>query len=218
MKKLFFLLIGVSIYSQQVVINDRLLAQLQKNQIARVNSEKTFLSSYSKQKEIYDNAKKKVAQIVAIQEYIYNQLKNVNSVFRQGKQITYIWKEFNDIVNDSKVILSYNTKYPQYSVFLLKAYEEIWIRLIRIKSYIEQEALKEENDFIMDSYDRDKILIRISDELRGLRAGTYGIIMYFQRAKKTPYLLHIREIKSYVNVDKMIVQDIIRKTKYFKYH
>ncbi|MDY3319481.1 hypothetical protein PG637_08755 [Riemerella anatipestifer] len=218
MKNLFFLLIGVSIYSQKVVINDRLLAQLQKNQIARVSSEKTFLSSYSKQKEIYDNAKKKVAQIVAIQEYIYNQLKNVNSIFRQGKQITYIWKEFNDIVNDSKVILSYNTKYPQYSVFLLKAYEEIWIRLIRIKSYIEQEALKEENDFIMDSYDRDKILIRISDELRGLRAGTYGIIMYFQRAKKTPYLLHIREIKSYVNVDKMIVQDIIRKTKYFKYH
>lgn len=207
---------GTLLYSQKIVINDRLLMQLQKNQLARTTSEKKFWDSYEKQKKLYDDAKNKVAQVVAIQEYIYHHLKNVNSVFRQGKKVQLIWEEFEDIMRDSRKILEYNSKYPQYSAFLYKAYEEIWIRLLKIKNYIEKEALNENNDFLMDSYDREKILINVGDELRALRAGTYGIIMYFERAKKIPYLLHIREVRAYVNIDKMIVKDVIDKIKYFK--
>lgn len=220
-KLLFFSLLNMISYvgAQQVVINDRLLAQLTKNQAARVGSEKSFISSYEKQKELYDKAKTKIAQVIAIQEYIYHHLKNVNSVFRQGKKVKQIWEEFQDVIKDSKKILVYNSKYPQYSPFLYRAYEEIWIRLIKIKNYIEKEALNENNDFLLDSYDREKILIRVSDELRALRAGTYGIIMYFERAKKIPYLLHIDEIRVYVNIDKLIIKDIIKKANnYFKYY
>lgn len=214
---LFGLTGGFCLYAQKVVINDRLLIQLQKNQLARVQSEKSFWNSYDKQKKLYEDARKKVAQVVAIQEYIYHNLKNVNSLFSQGKKVKLIWKEFEDIMSDSRKILEYNSKYPQYSPFLYKAYEEIWVRLLKIKNYIEKEALNESNDFIMDSYDREKILTTVGDELRALRAGTYGIIMYFERAKKIPYLLHNEEVRSYVNIDKMIVQDVINKIKYFKY-
>ena len=42
--------------------------------------------------------------------------------------------------------------------------------------------------------------------------------MYFENAKKVPYLLHIPELRAYVNMDKMIVEDILWRIKYFKYY
>ncbi|MEC5395213.1 hypothetical protein [Bergeyella sp. RCAD1439] len=223
MKKILFIVVAIGgivlIKSQQpqIVVNDRLLFQLQKNQLVRVGSEKNFFKSYEKQKKIYEDSRKKIAQVVAVQEYIYQQLKNVNSAFRHGKMVQQIWEEFDEVMKNSKQIIEYNALYPQYSVFLTKAYEEIWIRLIRIKNYLEKEALNENNNFLMDSYDREKILVHVGDELRALRAGTYGIIMFFQRARTIPYLLHSREIRNYINIDKQIIQEMIHKIKYFKY-
>lgn len=221
MKKIipFLLLGGIGYFhSQEVVYNDRLLAQISKNQGVRVASEKSFLSSYSKQKALYDKGKKKVAQIMAIHEYIYSQLNNVNSLFKQGKKVKYIWEEFNAVMKNAKAILHYSSKYPQYNVFLMKAYKEIWVRLLKIRNYVENEALKESNDYIMDASDRDMLLDRIYQEVLNLRVATYGIVMYFENAKKVPYLLHIPELRAYVNMDKMIVEDIIWRIKYFKYY
>ena len=70
----------------------------------------------------------------------------------------------------------------------------------------------------MDASDRDMLLDRIYQEVLNLRVATYGIVMYFENAKKVPYLLHIPELRAYVNMDKMIVEDILWRIKYFKYY
>ena len=67
---------GTFIHSQQIVINDKLLMQLTKDHAVRMTSEQSFLNSYEKQNELYDDIKNKTAQVIAIQEYIYQQLKN----------------------------------------------------------------------------------------------------------------------------------------------
>jgi hypothetical protein len=71
--------------SQQIVINDKLLSQITVNHGVRLASEQTFLDSYKKQKELYDEINNKTTQVIAIQEYIYQQLKNVNSALTQSK-------------------------------------------------------------------------------------------------------------------------------------
>ena len=82
MQQIFFviiLLFATGLKSQQIAFNDRLLLQLTTNHGVRMASEQAFLDSYEKQKEMYDDIKNKTAQVIAIQEYIYQQLKNVNS-------------------------------------------------------------------------------------------------------------------------------------------
>ena len=69
---------GITFNSQQIVINDKLLSQITVNHGVRLGSEQTFLDSYKKQKELYDDVNNKITQIIAIQEYIYQQLKNVS--------------------------------------------------------------------------------------------------------------------------------------------
>ena len=75
--------------AQTVVYNDKLLMQLTKNQAVRLASNESYLNSYEKQKKTYDEIKQKIAQVVAIQEYIYEKLTNINSAIKQGKQLYY---------------------------------------------------------------------------------------------------------------------------------
>ena len=75
MKKAFigvilFFYVGL-VNGQQIVINDKLLIQMTVNHGVRIGSEQAFLSSYEKQKALYDDIKNKTAQVIAIQEYIY---------------------------------------------------------------------------------------------------------------------------------------------------
>lgn len=52
---------GILIKSQQIVFNDKLLAQITKDHAVRLASEQTFLDSYKKQKQLYDDIKNKTA-------------------------------------------------------------------------------------------------------------------------------------------------------------
>jgi hypothetical protein len=74
------------------VINDKLLSQITVNHGVRLASEQAFLDSYKKQKELYEDIKNKTAQVIAIQEYIYQQLKNVNSALTQSKKLMYLYQ------------------------------------------------------------------------------------------------------------------------------
>lgn len=217
MKKtlLFFIAISTTaLKSQQIVFNDRLLAQLQKNQLVRLASEKGFFKSYEKQKELYNKATKKVAQVVAIQEYIYDKLYNVNSLFRQGKKVKYIYDDIKIISENTSKILQLSTKLPQYQPFLIKEYESIIKESLNLKTFIQDNVLKKDHKSLMDPYDRDELLDEIAIKVYTIRGYTYYIISYLEWAKDTPYLMHIPEIKGYVDLDRMIVSDIIRQYKY----
>ena len=96
MRKVFiggilFFSVGL-VNGQQIVINDKLLVQMTTNHGVRLGSEQAFLNSYEKQKELYDDIKNKTAQVIAIQEYIYQQLKNVNSALKKKKKLIYMYQ------------------------------------------------------------------------------------------------------------------------------
>ncbi len=68
------------------------LRKLRKIMCVRLASEQAFLNSDERQKQLYDEIKDKTAQVIAIQEYIYQQLKNVNSALTQSKKLIYLYQ------------------------------------------------------------------------------------------------------------------------------
>lgn len=205
---------GISVNSQQIVINDKLLSQITVNHEVRLASEQAFLDSYEKQKELYDDIKNKTAQVIAIQEYIYQQLKNVNSALTQSKKLMYLYQYLGKIVTNSNWMLDLSAQHPEYAVLVSKYYVEIGKQVLKLQQEVSQDILNENKDFLIDAMDREMLIEKVFTRVRNINGNILYIILRLENAKKIPYLYQVPILRNYINIDKAIVRDIIQKYKY----
>ena len=205
---------GILIKSQQIVFNDKLFVQMTKDHAVRLASEQTFLSSYEKQKQLYDDIKNKTAQVIAIQEYIYQQLKNVNSALTQSKKMMYLYQYLGKVVNNSNRMLDLSAQHPEYGILVSKYYFEIGNQAMKLKQEVSQDILNENKDFLMDASDREMLIEKVFTRVRNINGNILYIILRLENAKKIPYLYQIPKLRNYINIDRAIVGDIITKYKY----
>lgn len=205
---------GAFVNSQQIVINDKLLSQITVNHGVRLASEQAFLNSYEKQKELYDEINNKTAQVIAIQEYIYQQLKNVNTALIQSKKLIYLYQYLGKIVKNSNKMLDLSTQHPEYAVLVSKYYIEIGKQTMKLQQEVTQDILNENKDFLMDASDREMLIEKVFTRVRNINGSLLYIMMRLENAKKIPYLYQVPVLRNYLNIDKAIVGDIITKYKY----
>lgn len=201
-------------YGQQIVINDKLLTQITVNHGIRMASEETFLDSYKKQKEFYNDIKNKTAQVIAIQEYIYQQLKNVNSALTQSKKLVYLYQYLGKITSNSNKMMNLTAQHPEYAALVSKYYVEIGQQVIKLQAEVTSDVLNENKDFLLDSMDREMLIEKIFTRVRNINGNLLYIIMRLENAKKIPYLYQIPVLRNYINIDKALVGDIMQKYKY----
>jgi len=217
MQQIFFviiLMLTAGLKAQQIAINDRLLVQLTTNHGVRMASEQAFLDSYEKQKKMYDDIKNKTAQVIAIQEYIYQQLKNVNSALSQSKKLVYLYKYMEKIASNSNKMLDLSAQHPEYAVLVSKYYVVIGKQAVKLKQEVMQDILNEDKDFLMDAMDREMLIEKVFTRVRNINGNILYIILRLENAKKIPYLYQVPVLRNYVNIDKAIVGEIIQKYRY----
>ncbi|MCY0979273.1 hypothetical protein PGH12_01865 [Chryseobacterium wangxinyae] len=202
---------GITFNSQQIVINDKLLSQITVNHGVRLGSEQTFLDSYEKQKELYDDVNNKITQIIAIQEYIYQQLKNVNSALTQSKKLVYLYQYLGKIVTNSNKMLDLSAQHPEYSFLISKYYVEIGKQTIKLQQEVTQDILNEDKDFLMDAMDREMLIEKIFTRVRNINGNILYINLRLENARKIPYMYQVPILRNYINIDRAIVCDIITK-------
>lgn len=205
---------GIVTKSQQIVINDKLLSQITVNHGVRLASEQVFLDSYKKQKELYDDINNKTTRIIAIQEYIYQQLKNVNSALTQSKKLVYLYQYLGKIVTNSNKMLDLSAQHPEYTVLVSKYYAEIGKQTLKLQQEITQDVMNEDKDFLMDAMDREMLIEKVFTRVRNINGNILYIILRLENAKKIPYLYQVPVLRNYLNIDKAIVGDIIQKYKH----
>lgn len=212
----FILIFGglTPVEGQTVVLNDKLLTQLTKNQGVRLASNESFLNSYEKQKKLYDDINQKIAQVVAIQEFIYDKLTNINSAILQGKQLYYLSQTFGQIGVNANDVLTLTAQYPEYAILLNRFYIAAAQELIKMQSELVNDILHEENDFLMDPYDRQVLIQNISTKAQMINGYLICIKIRLKNAKKIPYIYQIPTINTYVNLDRAIVKGIMIKYKF----
>ncbi len=212
---LFTVIAGLTfIEGQTIVINDQLLAQLTKNQVVRLASNESFLNSYEKQKKLYNDINQKIAQVVAIQEFIYDKLTNINSAIKQGKQLYYLSKTFVQIGQNANDVLILTAQHPEYAILMNRFYIAAVQELLKMQAELTQDILHEENDFLMDPYDRQLLIQNLSSKAQMINGYLICIKIRLKNAKKIPYLYQIPTINTYVNLDKAIVKGIMVNYKY----
>ncbi len=214
MRNILFFSISVcsaflKLHGQTVVYNDKLLIQLTKNQAVRLASNDSYLNSYEKQKKTYDEINQKIAQVVAIQEYIYDKLTNINSAIKQGKQLYYLSKTFVQIGTNANDVLSLTAQHPEYAILLNRFYIGATQELLKMQSELTNDILHEENDFLMDPYDRQVLIQNLSTKAQMVNGYLICIKIRLKNARKTPYIYQIPTINTYVNLDRAIVKNIM---------
>lgn len=209
-----FLFGATRVTCQQIVINDKLLSQITVNHGVRLASEHAFLDSYKKQKELYDEINNKTMQVIAIQEYIYQQLKNVNSAMTQSKKLIYLYQYLGKIVSNSNKMLDLSAQNPEYAVLVSKYYVEIGKQVVKLQQEVTQDILNEDKDFLMDSMDREMLIEKVFMRVRNIHGNILYIILKLENAKKIPYLYQVPVLRNYINIDRTIVGDIMTKYKY----
>lgn len=203
-----------SVNSQQIVINEKLLTQLTKDHAVRLASEQTSLDSYEKQNELYNDIKNKTAQVIAIQEYIYQQLKNVNSALIQSKKMIYLYEYLGRIVTNSNTMLDLSVQHPEYAVLVSRYYTEIGTQTLKLQQEVTQDILNEDKDFLLDAMDREMLIEKIFTRARNINGNILYIILRLKNAKKIPYLYQVPVLRNYINIDRAIVGDIIQRYRY----
>lgn len=216
MKNTFFALITVlgsftASNAQTIVINEKLLTQVTKNQAVRLASNQSFFNSFEKQNKLYNEVNQKIAQVVAIQEFIYSNLVNVNSAIKQGKRMYYLSKTFVDIGQNAQEVLSLSAQHPEYAILLNRYYIGATKELLQLKTELTRDILREDADFLMDPYDRELLIRNISTRAQLINGYLICIKIRLKNAKSIPYIYQIPTISNYVNLDKMIIGDIIIK-------
>lgn len=205
---------SIFVKSQQIVINDKLLSQITLNHGVRLASEQAFLDSYEKQKELYDDINNKTTQVIAIQEYIYQHLKNVNSALTQSKKIIYLYQYLGKIVTNSNKMLDLSAQHPEYAILVSKYYSEIGTQVTKLQQEVTQDVLNEDKDFLVDAMDREMLIEKVFTRVRNINGNILYIILRLENAKKIPYLFQVPVLRNYLNIDKAIVGDIIQKYKH----
>lgn len=209
-----FLFSVLTVKSQQIVINDKLLTQITVNHGVRLASEQAFLNSYEKQKELYDDINNKTMQVIAIQEYICQQLKNVNSALTQSKKLVYLYQYLGRIVTNSNKMMDLSAQHPEYAALVSKYYVEIGKQILKLQQEVTQEILNEDKDFLMDASDREMLIEKVFTRVRNIHGNILYIILRLENARKIPYLYQVPILRNYINIDRAIVGDIITKYKY----
>ena len=204
----------LSVKGQTVVLNDQLLAQITKNQAVRLASNETFLNSYEKQKKLYDDVNQKIAQVVAIQQFIYEKLTNVNAAIKQGKQLYYLSNTFVQIGQNDNEVLSLTAQNPQYAILLNRYYIAATQELIKMQTELVNDILREDADFLMDPFDRQAVIQKLSTRANMINGYLVCIRIRLKNARKIPYIYQIPTINTYVNLDRAIVKNIMQNYQF----
>ena len=213
--RIFVLLLFVFLSAQQLraqaAINPTLMKELAINQEVREASMANIRSMYKKQNDWYQNAQTKMAQVLLVHEQIYQALYNVNSLFKNAKQLKYIYADLKECGKNLSRALRISTQKPQYAIWGRKYYRDTSNRLNELKLMVFQILNEGGEKLLMDAYDREMLLDTFHFKVQMLNISALNIINAIEYNESRSYIYSIPIFSTYIEQDKMIIEHIMQQ-------
>lgn len=155
------------------------------------------------QMAIIDNTHKKVLNGLSQVSYLLNDAITVKNIFQVS----------TDIKNHISSITSFIGNNPQYSLFAGKSLSIANTRINGIMADFSGILTSGETN-LMNAGKRKEFLNGLYYDLMILRASLYGIIFSMESAKRIGFWKALNPFQGYIDQDKAIMQDIIRKSSW----
>lgn len=213
--RIFVLLIiflsAVQIKAQDiaVAINPTLMIELGKNQYVRESAVNNVKDMYEKQNDWYKKAEIKMAQVLFVHEQIYQALYNVNSLFKNAKQLQQISRDLMICKQNTLKAVSLGIKKTPYSVWMKKYFlYDLASRIDELRK-IFSDALNKK--LLMDAYDREMLLDNVNFKIQMINMSALNIISIIKYNESRAYIYSIPIFGDYIEQDKMIVEQIMQQ-------
>ena len=213
--RIFVLLIiflsAVQIKAQDiaVAINPTLMIELGKNQYVRESAVNNVKDMYEKQNDWYKKAEIKMAQVLLVHEQIYQALYNVNSLFKNAKQLQQISRDLMICKQNTLKAVSLGIKKTPYSVWMKKYFlYDLSLRINELRK-IFSDALNKK--LLMDAYDREMLLDNVNFKIQMINMSALNIINIIKYNESRAYIYSIPIFGDYIEQDKMIVEQIMQQ-------
>ncbi|MHA6727122.1 hypothetical protein ACX3PU_03565 [Chryseobacterium sp. A301] len=210
----FFLILALARLKAQgvpVVVNDKLLEQVSKNQVVRLGSSEALRASVETQRKAYGQISSTMTQIISIEEYLYQQLYEVNSLILSGKQLEYFYWYLEQISSKSAELLVLSSKAPEHAVLLSGYYTSILKQSYLLQEELLTSVLSKDIDVLLNSYDRQLLLEKLLSRARSIHGYLLYLILRLKSAHPKSALSQIPALADYINLDKQIVKNLLSR-------
>lgn len=149
------------------------------------------------------------------QKKMYNGLLYVSSTVKNAYQIIECYQALQKIYDYESKMLSEAQQNPLALTFSLKYQELMVTKAIQYYNDIDQLILKEDDDkLLMDAGERTKLLNRALTDLEVLAGYSYSAYLKVHWAVINGIVNTLNPFASYVNRDKQIIDDVLKKMKF----
>src|SRR5699024_1809611 len=155
-----------------------------------------------------------LAQLLVLEEVnskIFKGLTTASSLLNDASTVKNIFTTLESSKAHLQRIIDFSGEHPQYIVFSRESISIANQRILKI--YAEVASILSSNTrTLMDSGIRKTFLNDIYSNLLLLRGSLYGILLSMENAQRIGFWKAINPFKGYVDQDKALMQEIIRKS------
>lgn len=210
-----FLMMFCTTKAQVDIIFDREHAALNtENSLVRNLSASGQAKNAKENLSAYNNMTTSHATILIIQERIENSLFNVNSALKNALAVKDITEQIAQLYTELNIVMETCREYPEFS-FLGRQYLEYGAeQAIALSNEVQTFALSGSGNIMMNYRERDEVIRDIQVRIGLIRANLQLVTITLRRAAKIGFLKAATPFGNWLNNDKILVKDIIKRSKY----
>lgn len=202
--------------AQRLVYDKKHFQAVNENAVARQAAELSHNQYLEKIDQNLQTINMNVGSVVVAQTIIYEGLSNVNSALKNGRAVLELGNIVNDLVSYSRQMAEMARRDPYLLLFAEDFGNQMKARSLRLVTEVSGIVLKEGNNVLADYNSRDQLLRKITQELQLLVSLAYGGWKAMYWAKQRGIIQSLNPFSAYISNDRLMVEDIIRNTKYLK--
>ncbi|MBO9572381.1 MAG: hypothetical protein J7497_09265 [Chitinophagaceae bacterium] len=172
----------------------------------------------SKLNEIKNDREKTLASLMVVEEVqrkIFNTLSNVDNAVKDGKTMVLIGKKIPLIYSNLQKSAGLAVGKPYMLTIVGDMYSTFYERILKLTDYLYSFVLSSDEKILIDPVRRHQFVYEVYNEINVLYQLSASIINQYQLHNLQDAIDKIVPLSTFYNVDKMLVNDVIRKIKFF---
>ena len=154
-----------------------------------------------------------VALVKKVQDKVYKGLSEAGGTIQNAIQVKNIGEETKQCVEYSKSISQLVERHPQYAIFGAKATQRCYEQTLKIANEMSN-ILADGETNLATAGDRYRVLDNIEQQVRMLKIYLISVQLALENAEYAGFWRSINPFQGYIDTDKDIIQNIMKKFKH----
>lgn len=211
---LFSIALCSEILAQQITFDAEHAQNVITNHAFREVAESQIRSYNNQMAQDLKNTNESLLRFTAAKELVYRSLVEVNNLLRDGKQAKTVSLLLSRITENTNRLMKTAGTDPFYLPFAKSTIEYMTTQAFGLVNEVQTIVVNPK--VLMEHTQRDRLLQEILFRLRMISASLSRICNVVDYNKSKGFWRAVNPFQTYIDRDKMIIQDIIRKAGYLK--